>query len=489
MTSGGTDMEGTVKIPRLEIQLTQQEAQICEVLDTVSRRYEEKENKKVQLRIAGGWVRDKLLGLTCHDLDIAIDTMMGYDFAVLVNNFLETQGQEKRSIARIATNPEKSKHLETATMIVLGKPLDFVNLQDAYRRDFTINTLFYNVHTRSVEDFTGKGLDDLKNGLVRTPLEPYETFWQDPLRVMRCIRFAARFHFKVDQAAKLAILNTRIKQALMTKISKERIGGELDKMIEDGVGRSTAIRLLRDLDLYDVVFAPPKVDDTPKGTTAIEGKVRDPEDAFKLVWIIEWLLKINPPAHQNDDLEGRIFQAEIDLGQETLLSQTRGTPFTSHLYSVIRTIPPSAIAHIASKEEPFPEKLTTRNLILTGMLYPYRDMSATVNKKSMSAGAWILRFGLKGKNNDIDIMTKLMESLDVVHRTVHGLAQSPAMDEVAIQEERTIMGMAIRDIGYGSILGKKWPSAFLLGLALDLIPRFEQLQNGVLDNETRAQIA
>lgn len=55
--------------------------------------------------------------------------MMGYDFAVLVNEYLEEHGYEKRSIAKIATNPEKSKHLETATMMVLDMPLDFVNLR------------------------------------------------------------------------------------------------------------------------------------------------------------------------------------------------------------------------------------------------------------------------------------------------------------------------------------------------------------------------
>lgn len=55
--------------------------------------------------------------------------MMGYDFALLVNDYMESIGHEKRSIAKIATNPEKSKHLETATMVVLGMPLDFVNLR------------------------------------------------------------------------------------------------------------------------------------------------------------------------------------------------------------------------------------------------------------------------------------------------------------------------------------------------------------------------
>ncbi|KAF9209759.1 hypothetical protein BGZ49_001401 [Haplosporangium sp. Z 27] len=494
----------------LEIRLTDQESKICEALDTVTKKYEEAGGKKIQLRIAGGWVRDKLLGLSCHDLDIAIDNMMGYDFAVLVNEYMEAMGHEKRTIAKIATNPEKSKHLETATMVVLGMPLDFVNLrsevyddasripseitfgtpsEDAYRRDITINALFYNIHTRSVEDFTGRGLEDLKSGLVRTPLEAFETFWQDPLRVMRCIRFASRFHFKIAEDAKQAILDSRIKEVLKTKISKERIGAELDKMIDDGAGRSTAIRLLRELDLYDVVFAPPEVDGTKKGTTDIQGVIRDVDDAFRLVWIMEWLLRINPAPVEQGELEGRIFQAETDIGQDRLLSLSRGSSFTSHLYPVITTVASPQIAQIAHKEEPFPEKLGTRNLILSGMLYPYRDMIAVVNKKNMPAGSWILRYNLKGKNLDIDIVTKLMDSIGTVQNIVNTLAQTPAVDESTIQEERAKMGMVIRDIGFLTVVGKKWPCAIMLALGVELIPKFDLLREGVLDEETKAQIA
>ncbi|KAG0210559.1 hypothetical protein BGX28_009195 [Mortierella sp. GBA30] len=511
MTSAGST-SGTSHVPHeLEIRLTEQEARICEVLDAVAKRYNEREGKNVQLRIAGGWVRDKLLGLSCHDLDIGIDTMMGYDFAVLVNEYMESIGQEKRSIAKIATNPEKSKHLETATMVVLGMPLDFVNLrsevyddasripseitfgtpsEDAYRRDITINALFYNIHTRSVEDFSGRGLEDLKNGIVRTPLEAYETFWQDPLRVMRCIRFAARFHFAIAEDAKLAILDTRIKQALKTKISKERIGAELDKMIDDGAGRSTAVRLIHELGLYDVVFAPPVVDGSAKGTTNVQGDIRNIEDAFKLVWIMEWLLKINPSPTSDKDLEDKIFQAEVDQGQESLLAQTQRSPLTTHLYPIITTMPSLHVAHIAAKEEPFPEKLGTRNLVLSAMLYPYRDMTATVNKKVVPAGSWILRYGLKGKNLDIDIVTKLMESIENVRSTVRSLASSSlTKDSEGIQVERAQMGMLIRDIGFIAVIGKKWPCAFLLGLGVDLIPKFESLTNGVLDDDVKAQIA
>ncbi|KAG0380063.1 CCA tRNA nucleotidyltransferase, mitochondrial [Mortierella sp. AD032] len=491
------------------IQLTSQEARICAVLDQVAKNYEAKEGKKVELRIAGGWVRDKLLGLSCHDLDVGLDTMMGYEFAVLVNEYMESLGQKKRTIAKIATNPEKSKHLETATMVVLGMPLDFVNLrsevyddssripseitfgtpkEDAERRDITINALFYNIHTHQVEDCTGMGLQDLQNGIVRTPLEAYETFWQDPLRVMRCIRFASRFQFAIAEDAKKAILDTRIKQALRSKISKERIGSELDKMIDDGGGRSTAIRLLQELDLYDVVFAPPEINTVAKGTSAVEGTICDIQDAFKLVWIIEWILKIHPTLAGEDE-DGAIYQPERDVGQESLLRQTQGIPMTSHLLPVVTSEPSPHIPHILTHEEPFPKRLARRNMLLSAMLYPYREMTAKVNKKIVPAGSWILRYGLKGRNVDIEITTKLMESIKAVQETVASISDDILEDQDLLKKERSEMGMLIRDIGFITFVGKKWRCAILLGLGVDLIDKFDLLKQGILDEESKAKIS
>lgn len=71
----------------------------------------------------------QLLGKECHDLDIAINDMMGYEFATYVNKYLESQGVPTRSIAKIDSNPEKSKHLETATTKLFDQEVDFCNLR------------------------------------------------------------------------------------------------------------------------------------------------------------------------------------------------------------------------------------------------------------------------------------------------------------------------------------------------------------------------
>ncbi len=83
--------------------------------------------------------------------------------------------------------------------------------QDASRRDITINALFYNIKSNKVEDFLGNGILDLKNSLIRTPIDPRITFNDDPLRILRVIRFAVRFQFQIDPLIEKVSQNEDIK--------------------------------------------------------------------------------------------------------------------------------------------------------------------------------------------------------------------------------------------------------------------------------------
>ena len=215
--------------------------------------------KKPELRFTGGWVRDKLLGVPSKDIDVGISSMTGFQFGKHVQEYLESlEGVEKYSqyklgsLKKIEANPEKSKHLETVTTKVFGLDIDLVNLrkeeyaedsrnptmefgtpeEDALRRDATVNALFYSLSSLEVEDFTGKGLEDMEKRIIRTPLSPYQTFKDDPLRVLRCIRFAARLDYCIDPEAEKAMSDESIKEALKLKISRERIGTEIEKMLK-----------------------------------------------------------------------------------------------------------------------------------------------------------------------------------------------------------------------------------------------------------------
>lgn len=240
--------------------LNEKEQRLRELLLDVAE-YVETETKgtRPQLRFAGGWVRDKLLGRGSHDIDIAVDNMTGLRFAEHIRDFAGTpRGAERygadivKKITKIAARPEQSKHLETATLTVWDHSIDVANLrkevyddvsrnpqmefgtpkEDALRRDATINALFYNLQDQYVEDFTELGLDDMRRKLIRTPLDPVQTFKDDPLRILRCIRFASRFGYYIDEAAVQAMSIPEIREALRIKITRERVGVEMEKIFQ-----------------------------------------------------------------------------------------------------------------------------------------------------------------------------------------------------------------------------------------------------------------
>jgi len=208
------------------------------------------------------------------DIDIALDDMLGREFAEHLNQYLSQMGEKTHGVGVVLKNPEKSKHLETATMKVGTFWIDFVNLraeeytqdsripemmrigtpaEDAFRRDLTINSLFYNVINGQVEDWTGRGFDDLRRCVIATPLAPLTTLLDDPLRALRSIRFAARLRFTMDETLVEAAMDDRVRKALAEKVSRERIGCEVDLMLRspDPVG---AMRLLINLKLAKTVF-------------------------------------------------------------------------------------------------------------------------------------------------------------------------------------------------------------------------------------------
>ncbi|PIA30102.1 hypothetical protein AQUCO_05700073v1 [Aquilegia coerulea] len=259
-----------------KIEITEIEKKIFDRLLEVVHHF----NRDTQLRVAGGWVRDKLLGKECNDIDIAVDNMSGKEFCEKINHYLSIIGEEKQGIGVIRCNPEQSKHLETARMRLYNIWIDFVNLrsedytknknkrriptmmfgtaeEDAYRRDLTINSLFYNINTNSVEDFTERGLADLRSGKIVTPLPPKKTFLDDSLRVLRAIRFGARFGFVLDEELKEAASCNEVKNDLKdkNKISKERIGHEIDLMISCNEPVKAMVYIC-DLQLFWTVFLP-----------------------------------------------------------------------------------------------------------------------------------------------------------------------------------------------------------------------------------------
>ncbi|KAF6070020.1 Poly A polymerase head domain family protein [Candida albicans] len=262
------------------IVLTTTEEKIRNVLVGYCDYYNKTNNDSLELRITGGWVRDKLLGNESHDIDIAVNHLTGEEFVNGLHDYLRQHEPElsMNHVHTIKMNPEKSKHLETCTTKLFGVDIDFVNLrseeythdsrvpsiefgtpeQDAVRRDATLNALFYNLNQGEIEDYTKRGLSDLQNGILKTPLAPIKTFLDDPLRIIRLIRFASKFNFVVESETLNAMKEEHNKSALSTKISKERIEIELRKILTSN-NPGYGLQLINYVDLASSIFYVPEL--------------------------------------------------------------------------------------------------------------------------------------------------------------------------------------------------------------------------------------
>ena len=196
------------------------------------------QERKVAVYVIGGYVRDLLLNRKSKDIDFLI-IGNGIEFAEAVAIKIGNK-----------TAVNVFKNFGTAMLNYKGWEIEFVgarkesyrndsrkpivedgNLQDDQnRRDFTINTLAISLakinYGKLIDPFDG--MKDIEQKLIRTPLEPNVTYSDDPLRMMRAIRFAAQLNFKIDAASLQAI--TENKERIQI-VSKERITDELNKIM------------------------------------------------------------------------------------------------------------------------------------------------------------------------------------------------------------------------------------------------------------------
>ncbi|KAJ7748539.1 hypothetical protein DFH07DRAFT_830133 [Mycena maculata] len=347
------------RIPEdMKIELTALENELCVLLDECCVDLKETKGLSTSCRIAGGWVRDKLLGMQSNDIDIALTDMMGDEFAGHLNAFAQRKNVKTGPIAIFNPNPEQSKHLQTARIPLFDLELDLVNLrseeyasnsriptavtfgtplQDALRRDITINALFYNIHTRAVEDCTEKGIEDLKSGTIRTPLPPRETFLDDPLRILRSLRFASRFGFEIVPEIAEAVQDPVIQHALVTKVKRERVGEEISKMMK-GPDPLYGIQLADNFFLYDSIFnvIPPDV------KAAFSAPLAPSISSVKAGYIFRSIL----------DPSGSTL-ADITPVHPTLVSAVTDDPTaTARLYLAAALTPHFGITYMDKKKKP-----------------------------------------------------------------------------------------------------------------------------------------
>ena len=227
---------------------------------------------------AGGCVRDQILGIEPKDYDVAT--------SALPEQVREVFGR-RRTLAIGASfgvitvlGPKSAGQIDVATFrrdaaYSDGRHPDSVSFtsaeEDALRRDFTINGLFFDPLEVRVIDYVG-GQDDLRAGVVRAIGDPRQRIAEDKLRMLRAVRFAARFEFSLDPATLAAI---RERAADLVIVSAERVAAEM-RLILTHASRARGMQMLHSAGLLEIVL--------PEARTLALDDPWSPESAGDTPW-------------------------------------------------------------------------------------------------------------------------------------------------------------------------------------------------------------
>ena len=288
----------------------------------------------VKAFVIGGYVRDCFLGRPCNDIDIVVEGS-GIDFAEAVGkvtgktvsyfkNFgtamMRYQGDEVEFVGA----RKESYRRESRKPIVENGTLE----DDQLRRDFTINAMAFSLQKDTYGELVDPfgGIRDLASGIIRTPLEPETTYSDDPLRMLRAIRFAAKlstpeweFSIVPESIEAMKRMSGRL-----SILSKERIAEELDKMLMTD-RPSMAFRLMDETGLLEHVL--PQLS-ALKGVETIEG--RGHKENFS-----HTLAVLDNVAAAGADLWLRWAALLHDIGKPASKRFEPGTGWTFHGHEVI----------------------------------------------------------------------------------------------------------------------------------------------------------
>lgn len=209
---------------------------------------------------AGGWVRDQLLKHPSDDIDIATSASVeeiqslfsktipvGVSFGIII--VVEEQYQFE-----VATFRKESEYIDGRRPSRIERA---TAQEDAMRRDFTINGMFFDPVKEELLDFV-KGEEDLKKKILRAIGNPQDRFHEDKLRMIRAVRYTTRFQLTIDEGTKQAILEQA--HTLFPSVAIERIWQEFQKMASFA-HFGTCVEMLYELGLLEEIF--PKIKSLP----------------------------------------------------------------------------------------------------------------------------------------------------------------------------------------------------------------------------------
>lgn len=212
--------------------------------------------------LVGGGVRDNLLGLSPKDFDVATDAtpeqvnQLFRNSRLIGRRFKLVHVVFGREVIEVATfrAPPSEEHSDKISRqgdqgMILRDNVYGNKDEDAMRRDFTINALYYNIDDFSVHSYAG-GWDDLQAKQIRLIGDPETRYREDPVRMLRAIRFAAKLGFTIDADTAAPI---RPMAPLLEQIPAARLFEESLKLILAGNAQET-VRLLREYGLFAPLF-------------------------------------------------------------------------------------------------------------------------------------------------------------------------------------------------------------------------------------------
>lgn len=215
-------------------------------LDRLSRSAQE---RGYSLFLVGGSVRDNMMGLSTHDLDLTTDAPVPEIKAMLESSGADAVyaiGEKFGTVAaRVGETTVEVTTFRNRDEAVPGDLLSALHT-DLAHRDLTINAMARDLATGDLHDPFGGGVD-IKQHLVRAVGNPEERFREDPLRLLRAVRFAATLNFFIDRDTKEAI---RELAPLLESVARERVGDEMDRLIladppSDGISLLDNLGLLQ----------------------------------------------------------------------------------------------------------------------------------------------------------------------------------------------------------------------------------------------------
>ncbi|HSW93634.1 MAG TPA: polynucleotide adenylyltransferase PcnB [Gammaproteobacteria bacterium] len=212
--------------------------------------------------LVGGCVRDLLFGYRPKDFDIATDArpeevrrlfkncrLIGKRFRLAHILF----GQEIIEVATFRTHHEKApeQHAKKAVHGMILRDNVYGSLEDdVWRRDFTVNALYYNIADFSIVDYTG-GMQDIKNKCLRIIGDPEQRFTEDPVRLLRAVRFLGKCN--LTMSPEIEQLIDRLSH-LLKNVSPARLFQEVLKLFQEGATAPT-FQLLQKYQLFEQLFS------------------------------------------------------------------------------------------------------------------------------------------------------------------------------------------------------------------------------------------